>query len=281
MQTTSALYKRILSNQNHWFETKLLIVGVGEFDETQLFSISTNIEMFQNSPTIGTASAGEIEVKMLNPAEPIPTMATLIPYVRAVGFAPTGGSAEIDDGILAVDNATISNSILTFPHDAFTFEDDIIVFASTGYEYAESEWIPQGVYFVDTKEVIKSESNVDVLVLRGYDAMLKAEQPFQSNAITGNSTDVQMVNEIASIIGVEVDERTYDIMTVAYTIPLPTGYSCREVLGYIASMYVGSFIMTDEGKLRLVSILELPPETNYLIDGVGDAITFGGDRILV
>lgn len=281
MQSTSALYKRILSNQNHWFETKLLIVGVGEFDETKLFSISTNIEMFQNSPTIGTASAGEIEVKMLNPAEPIPTMATLIPYVRAVGFAPTGGSAEIDDGILTVDNATISNGILTFPNDAFTFEDDIIVFASTGYEYAESEWIPQGVYFVDTKEVIKSESNVDVLVLRGYDAMLKAEQPFQSNAITGNSTDVQMVNEIASIIGVEVDERTYDIMTVAYTIPLPTGYSCREVLGYIASMYVGSFIMTDEGKLRLVSILELPPETNYLIDEVGDAITFGGDRILV
>lgn len=281
MQSTSALYKRILSNQNHWFETKLLIVGVGEFDETKLFSISTNIEMFQNSPTIGTASAGEIEVKMLNPAEPIPTMATLIPYVRAVGFAPTGGSTEIDDGILTVDNATISNGILTFPHDAFTFEDDIIVFASTGYEYAESEWIPQGVYFVDTKEVIKSESNVDVLVLRGYDAMLKAEQPFQSNAITGNSTDVQMVNEIASIIGVEVDERTYDIMTVAYTIPLPTGYSCREVLGYIASMYVGSFIMTDDGKLRLVSILELPPETNYLIDEVGDAITFGGDRILV
>lgn len=281
MQSTSALYKRILSNQNHWFETKLLIVGVGEFDETQLFSISTNIEMFQNSPTIGTASAGEIEVKMLNPAEPIPTMATLIPYVRAVGLAPTGGSAEIDDGILTVDNATISNGILTFPPDAFTFEDDIIVFASTGYEYAESEWLPQGVYFVDTKEVIKSESNVDVLVLRGYDAMLKAEQPFQSNAITGNSTDVQMVNEIASIIGVEVDERTYDIMTAAYTIPLPTGYSCREVLGYIASMYVGSFIMTDEGKLRLVSILELPPETNYLIDEVGDAIMFGGDRILV
>jgi hypothetical protein len=46
-------------------------------------------------------------------------------------------------------------------------------------------------------------------------------------------------------------------------------------------MYVGAFIMTDEGKLRLVSILELPPETNYLIDEVGDAITFGGDRILV
>lgn len=145
----------------------------------------------------------------------------------------------------------------------------------------QSEWLPQGVYFIDTRERTVTDTGESVLEIHGYDAMLKAEQPFQSNNITGDSTDVQMVNEIASIIGVEVDERTYDIMTAAYTIPLPVGYSCREILGYIASMYVGAFIITDDGKLRLVSILELPPETNYLIDGVGDAITFGGDRILV
>jgi hypothetical protein len=46
-------------------------------------------------------------------------------------------------------------------------------------------------------------------------------------------------------------------------------------------MYVGSFIMTETGLLRLVSITELPEETNYLINNAGDAITFGGDRILV
>ena len=111
--------------------------------------------------------------------------------------------------------------------------------------------------------------------------MLKAEQDFQSNAITGDSVDTDMVDEIARIMGVSVDPRTYDVMAASYTIPLPTGYSCREVLGYIAAMYVGCFIITDEGKLRLVSITELPPETNYLIDEQGDAITFGGDRILV
>jgi hypothetical protein len=282
MQTTSALYKQILANQNHWFETKLLIVGVGEFDETQLFSISTNIEMFQNSPTIGTASAGEIEVKMLNPAEPIPTMATLIPYVRAVGLAPTGGSAELDNDILSSEGATISNDILVFDEGtAVINESDIVEFLATNYEESYSEWIQQGVYFVDTREVIKSESNVDVLVLHGYDAMLKAEQMFVSSTILGDSVDIDMVNEIARIMGVAVDERTTALMTMGYTIPLPTGYTLRDVLGYIASMYVGGFIITDVGKLRLVSVLEMPEETNYLINEEYDYITFGGYRILV
>lgn len=282
MQSTSALYKRILTDQNHWFETKLLIVGVGEFDETQLFSINTNIEMFQNSPTVGTASSGEIEVKMLNPSEPIPTMAVLIPYVRAVGLAPTGGAAEIDDGILTVDDATISNDILVFAEGtAVINESDIIEFLVTDYEESYSEWIQQGVYFVDTREVIKSESGVDVLVLHGYDAMLKAEQMFVSSTILGDSVDIDMVNEIARIIGVAVDERTTALMTMGYTIPLPTGYTLREILGYIASMYVGGFIITDVGKLRLVSVLEMPEETNFLINQDYDYITFGGYRIIV
>lgn len=282
MQTTSALYKQILANQNHWFETKLLIVGVGEFDETQLFSISTNIEMFQNSPTIGTASAGEIEVKMLNPAEPIPTMATLIPYVRAVGLAPTGGSAELDNDILSSEGASISNDILVFAEGtAVINESDIVEFLATDYEESYSEWIQQGVYFVDTREVIKSESNVDVLVLHGYDAMLKAEQMFVSSTIIGNSVDIDMVNEIARIMGVAVDERTTALMTMGYIIPLPTGYTLREVLGYIASMYAGGFIITDVGKLRLVSVLEMPEETNFLINQDYDYITFGGYRIIV
>lgn len=282
MQSTSALYKRILTDQNHWFETKLLIVGVGEFDETQLFSINTNIEMFQNSPTVGTASSGEIEVKMLNPSEPIPAMAVLIPYVRAVGLAPTGGAAEIDDGILTVDDATISNDILVFAEGtAVINESDIIEFLVTEYEESYSEWIQQGVYFVDTREVIKSESGVDVLVLHGYDAMLKAEQMFVSSTILGDSVDIDMVNEIARIMGVSVDERTTAMMTMGYTIPLPTGYTLREILGYIASMYVGGFIITDVGKLRLVSVLEMPEETNFLINQDYDYITFGGYRIIV
>lgn len=232
MQSTSALYQTIISG-DHWFETRLIIDGVGTYGETDLFAMSTTHEMFHNSPTIGSAVAGEITVKMVYPQDvTIPTMAKLLPQVRAR-------------------NAT-----------------------------QQSEWISQGVYYIDTRERTVTEYGESVLELHGYDAMLKAEQMYNGR-ITGDSTDIQMVNEIAYQIGVSVDSRTTALMTAAYTIPLPTGYSYREVLGYIASMYVGCFIITDEGKLRLVSITELPPETNYLIDEQGDAITFGGDRILV
>lgn len=232
MQSTSALYQTIIAG-DHWFETRLIIDGVGTYGETDLFAMSTTHEMFHNSPTIGSAVAGEITVKMVYPQDvTIPAMAKLLPQVRAC-------------------NAT-----------------------------QQSEWISQGVYYIDTRERTVTEYGESVLELHGYDAMLKAEQMYNGR-ITGDSTDIQMVNEIAYQMGVSVDSRTTALMTAAYTIPLPTGYSYREVLGYIASMYVGCFIITDEGKLRLVSITELPPETNYLINEQGDAITFGGDRILV
>lgn len=233
MQTTSALYNSILASDNHWFETRLVIDGVGTFGEVgDLFSISTNLEMFQGTPTVGKAVAGEIDVKMLLPDTTIPTMACLRPQVR-------------------VCNAT-----------------------------EQSEWLPQGVYYIDTRERTKNNDGLDVLTIHGYDAMLKAEQAY-NGTITGDSTDIEMVTEIANQMGVELDSRTADIMTAGFNIPFPLGYTYREILGYIASMYVGCFIMSDEGKLRLVSMLELPAETNYLIDQVGNAITFGGDRILV
>lgn len=143
-----------------------------------------------------------------------------------------------------------------------------------------SEWLQQGCFCVDTRETSKNEYGENVMTLHGFDAMLKANQLY-AGQITGNSSDTQMVAEIARLMGVSVDPRTYAIMDKSYTIPLPTGYTLKEVLGYIASMYVGCFVMSDVGELRLVSLLELPPETNYLIDEMGDAITFGGDRILV
>lgn len=241
MQNTSNLYKSIIGG-DHWFETRLLIdkelsfgqsETIGTFGESDLFEISTHIEMFHDSPTIGSAVAGEITVKMIKPSIDIPKMAKLRPQVR-------------------VCNAT-----------------------------QQSEWIPQGFYYIDTRETTHNMDGLDVLTIHGYDAMLKTEQMFRSHNITGDSTDRQMVQEIALQLGVSVDSRTWAVMGKLYTIPLPTGYTFREVLGYIASMYAGCFVMTDQGKLRLVSITEIPAETSYLVTNSGAAITFGGNRILV
>lgn len=245
MQTTSALYNTIISDNNHWFETQLVIDGVGTFDETKLFSISTRVEMFESTPTIGKAIAGEINIEMLNPAVDVPQMAKLEPKVRVC----RDYQEEIDGEIVV----TRQNS----------------------------EWLSQGVYYIDTRERTRNIDGLSVLSIHGYDDMLRAEQQYPSTAHEWPYADISVVNEIAAAMGVEVDSRTTAIVNKGYMISLPAGYTMREVLGYIASMYVGSFLMTEEGKLRLISLLELPPETNLLIDQLGDRIVFGEDRILV
>lgn len=144
-----------------------------------------------------------------------------------------------------------------------------------------SEWIPQGKFFIDTRETTHNDDNLPVLSIHAYDAMLMTEADYPSTSHAWEYPDIDVVNEIAATIGVGVDPRTTALMTDGYMIPLPAGYTMREVLSNIATMYVGNWIMTYDGELLLIPINCIPPETNYLVDNTGDAITFGGDRILV
>ena len=144
-----------------------------------------------------------------------------------------------------------------------------------------SEWIPQGHYFIDTRETTNNDDNLPVLTIKAYDPMLKTEQAYPDTVHAWPMTDVDVVDEIANEIGVGVDQRTYSLMTNGYQIGLPAGYSMREVLSNIAAMYAGNWVMTYDGELLLIAVNGIPGETNYLVDTVGDAITFGGDRILV
>lgn len=246
MQAVTDLYRSIVASTNHWFETKLVIDGVGTFTESDLRSVKTSIQMFQETPELGKAVAGSISVKMRYPTNvSIPRMARMTLYVRACGFVPRSSDAT----------------------------DQLVE--------QQSNWLMQGVYYIDTRERTVSDHGESVLDITGYDAMLLFEQPFRSSNILGDSVDTALVADIASSVSLEVDSRTYNLMTQGYTVPLPIGYTFREVLGYIAAMYVGCFIITEEGKLRLVSLLELPPETNFLITEDGESIQFGTDLILV
>lgn len=141
-----------------------------------------------------------------------------------------------------------------------------------------SEWLPKGVFFIDTREQTKHDG-IERLTIHGFDAMLMAEQDAPLSGFP--KSDIQTVQQIASALGVTLDSSVASIINHGYTIQLPAEYSCREVLGYIAGAYAGCFIMDDEGHLRLVQVNGFPAETNYLINAAGLAITFGGDRILV
>lgn len=141
-----------------------------------------------------------------------------------------------------------------------------------------SEWIPKGVFYVDTRTVNKVKGTVR---LTGYDSMLQAERDFPGVSHSWPSTDIQVLNDIAAQMGVGIDDRTIARMTKGYAVQLPTNYTSREVLGFLAAMYGGDFVMSDNNELLLVSFTDIPAETSYLISEDGDAITFGGVRILV
>lgn len=246
MLSTSPLYNQIIASSNHRFQAKVTINGV-EYSESSIVALSTAYRVFsEEQPSVGGCLAAELELVMLAPSASIPRMAQVRPYVR-------------------VTNGTQA-----------------------------SEWLPQGIFFIDTRETTHNDDGLDILTLHCYDAMLKAEADYPSTSISYPAKDYRIVQIIAYAMGLQsssaasnhngIDARTKVLMNNGsgiYNIGLPVGYSMREVLANIAAMYAGNWILTYEGKLRLVTLTELPEETYYLIDEQFDAITFGGDRILV
>ena len=146
-----------------------------------------------------------------------------------------------------------------------------------------SEWIPKGVFFFSRRETNKITGT---LTVTGYDSMLKAEETWLTSDYDTENWPMPQADAVADIacrMGVEVDSRTVlsEAFPVAYPVDENGDLTMREVLGYIAVANAGNWIITDEGKLRLLGYGDIPEETNYLVTEYGEAITFGGVRILV
>lgn len=147
----------------------------------------------------------------------------------------------------------------------------------------QSEWIPKGTFFIDTRT-----TDGRVLRVKAFDPMLKTEQTFTQPGEQGDwpFTDREVVDQICSRIGVTLDSRTEAIITAEYQIQYPGygegAYTMRETLGFIGSMYAGNWIITDENKLRLLVLGDIPEDsTNLLITEYGEYIVMGGYRIRV
>lgn len=147
-----------------------------------------------------------------------------------------------------------------------------------------SEWLPKGVFFTNRR----SEED-GFWTIEASDAMRRAEQSWEPDQSLEFPLPMpEAVEEFARIMGVEIDPRTQ--LNPAYTIDYPASdpgseagdyYSIRQELQWIAAAHAGNWIITGEGKLLLVPLLSIPPETNYLVTEHGDAITLGGVKLLV
>ena len=149
-------------------------------------------------------------------------------------------------------------------------------------DLATSEWIPQGIYWADTREGNVTGTNLKIVDITGFDALIFADAPYPSDSSHAYPLrDIDMVQFIAGQLGCGVAADTIAKMIHGYKFPLPLGYTMREVLQMIAGCYGGNFVCDLEGNLLLLLLGELPPETRYLVDHSGNAITFGGARILI
>ncbi len=119
-----------------------------------------------------------------------------------------------------------------------------------------SEWIKKGEFFFSTR---KTDYATGVLRVRGYDAMLKAEETWLDASYdekTWPMPAATAVADIAARMGVEVDARTQ--LSDAFPVPYPADeegdMTMREVLARIAVANAGNWIISDEGKLLLVGL---------------------------
>ena len=116
-----------------------------------------------------------------------------------------------------------------------------------------SEWLNMGTYYTD----VRQENKNGVLEITAYDGMLLTEQ-YWTDKIDPNDmpsvwpiTSKAWIDLVEDIDMIEVDSRTTIDNTVAL-IGLDTQSTVRDVLKTIAAAHGSNWIMTPEGKIRLV-----------------------------
>lgn len=266
MQQTSDTYKRIIQG-SHWFETAVTLGDSG-----RLVDGSGDLITFGGDAILVDTGGPESGFR----EDTLFSLSTKNPFFK--DSSPCVGAAT--SGTVSIEMIAPFN----IPKKA-----RICIYSRAVSESEKSEWVQQGVYFIDTRSQVHDERGFDVLTIDGYDAMMLAEVTYPSDSQHDYPLlDKDMVQFIADNMkidadgsGISVDPRTWDMMTAGYSFPLPVGYSMREVLCMIAAAYAGNFVISPTGELRLVSMFDLPPETRNLITEDGYKITVGGVYILV
>ena len=160
-----------------------------------------------------------------------------------------GGSNNSDDIAIGTTNmayldvSTITDKLIT--NQEFLFE--------VGMELSDGtiEYAPMGYFTVQSPD-----SDEDIVNFKAYDRMQKFEVPYTSSLAYPTDSS-QILNELCTTCGVELATPIASPITITDKLE---GYTCREVLGYIAGIH-GFFACFDRyGKLNLRWYSETPIE---------------------
>lgn len=150
----------------------------------------------------------------------------------------TGGSEAEDDFSLG---STMSQYIeVTIPDGNLLIEGKEILLQIGMDVNGLTEYIPMGYFTVG-----KPKKADDQITFTAYDRMMNTERTFSMDGTTTNT--VAVLKKIADITGVPVVTSGL----TAISIKVPKGYSCREVLSYVAQLYGAFAVCNRRGQIEL------------------------------
>lgn len=145
----------------------------------------------------------------------------------------------------------------------------IELFVSLAGGGEQSEWIPVGTGFSDTRKRDKIRGEWHVT---GFDALLLAEQLYiPTGAEPGEwpRACADVVADICQRIGLTLDPRT---LLMEYEVGFPGEMTMRSILGEIAAMHMGNWTVTNAGLLYLAPLVP-EGETQDLSDHMSSLLT--------
>ena len=125
-------------------------------------------------------------------------------------------------------------------------------------------WYTKGTFYIDTLEKNPYNENTTV---KAFDAMLKTEVGYMASGVWANPTDEDVVDDIATDLGVTVESAT---ATALNTDPITlsnaphigeNGTTDREMLSYIAMLRGGNWVITSANELKLICPSTTPTNT--------------------
>lgn len=194
-----------------------------------------------------------------------------------------------EDDVLSIGNAytgRIDATIRLQPNVTIPRAAEVKVYIRIFNATLTSGWLPKGVFYIYQRSV---NSDGTAMSFIGFDGMYKGNQVYPSSTLewSGSSpTPRQVLNEIATILGVTLDLRTQNAIPLSssYIINFPAQYTIREVLQNIAVIYMGNFCMSDTGELLFVRIADIvqptPTPDRVVYTLVFDANTTGASGIV-
>ena len=168
--------------------------------------------------------------------------------------APVINRAAMQDRLSVGNVASASLALAVRPTGTIPRSAAVAVEARLNDGATASEWLPMGTFYISRRS---RDPVTGVTALECYDALLKANAVWTPSTGAWPRTMAAVLAELLTLLGLTLDSRTVVPSGASFVISQPAeGTTIRDVLGTIAQAGGGNWIVTPEGKLRLVPIVD-------------------------